>query len=635
MSSLHNSLRFILFICIAAMLVCCEDFLRRDSSFSPQGANSFDTFYQFGVESEQEGNYDLASSYFQEALKYLDDKNSQDAINAYNHIGQIAVQQGNREIAMENFSKTMLIHVRSKDIAGQASAYCNIGTAYHMDKDYVQAQKNYEESLKLHTSLNNELGQADCYNNMGALALDQNKPVEALEYFLESEKIYLKNDTHDKLWNVYHNIGMSYHEMNSTEMARKYYNRMKQLSDSISSMSKLAETYFIIGTFFDDIQQTDSAIYYLSKAIDIAYISELYELLHNACNKRSHLYARAERFSEAYRDRIIHDFAYQEMYNKDKTRAFVLQSEHHKFEMQRQEQLHRHRLQRTLNIGLSIVLILAAVVGIVSYRAYVQKKKANILLARQKEEITDSIHYAGVIQKATLPAKEYSDSVLPNYFIYYKPRDIVSGDFYWIDRRNDHIIVAVADCTGHGVPGAIVSMLGISSLKKIVGKMKIPKADEILNELRNEIIRLLNPEGSADKRQDGMDIALTIIDTKKHEIEFAGAFNPLYLVRDEQLIEKKADRMPIGLHIQTDIPFTANRFEYKPEDIIYMFSDGYADQFGGPKNTKFKTKNLKSLLLDISRYPLDKQVEIIDRNHLEWRGTTPQLDDILVVGIKL
>jgi serine phosphatase RsbU (regulator of sigma subunit) len=245
---------------------------------------------------------------------------------------------------------------------------------------------------------------------------------------------------------------------------------------------------------------------------------------------------------------------------------------------------------------------LVGAVGVVLYRGFVQKKKANALLAKQndllehqKQEITDSIRYASLIQKATLPAKDYSDSVLPEHFVYYKPRDIVSGDFYWIDRTDNHIIVAAADCTGHGVPGAIVSMLGISTLTKIAGKMETPKADEILNELRSEIIRLLNPVGSADRRLDGMDIALVVIHTKIREMEYAGAYNPLYLVRDGQLIEKKANKMPIGLYVKKDELFTAHRIDYQTGDIIYLFSDGYSDQFGGTDSSKFKTKNFKNL----------------------------------------
>jgi len=262
-------------------------------------------------------------------------------------------------------------------------------------------------------------------------------------------------------------------------------------------------------------------------------------------------------------------------------------------------------------------------------------EKSHDLLERQKDDITESIRYASMIQKATLPTKEFIDSVFPEYFIYNIPREILSGDFYWLNQSDNCIIAAVADSTGHGVPGAIISMLGISILSDVVRKMETFKADEILNNLRNKIISQLNPTGSNSIIQDGMDIALVIFHTKKRIIEYAGANNPLYLVRDGQLIEKKANKMPIGIYISTNEPFTATSFDYLPGDTFYMFSDGYVDQFGGERDTKFKTQNFKKLLLKINGYSMAEQVKILDKTHNEWKGTRPQIDDILVVGIRL
>jgi len=253
----------------------------------------------------------------------------------------------------------------------------------------------------------------------------------------------------------------------------------------------------------------------------------------------------------------------------------------------------------------------------------------------QKKDITESICYASIIQKSTLPAKEYVDSILPEYFIYNLPRDILSGDFYWFYHNSDGIIAAVADCTGHGIPGAIVSMLGISILAEIVRKMDILIADEILNKLRNKVIRLLNPVGCQSIIQDGMDISLVIFHTKNRKIEYAGANNPLYLIRDGQLIEIKANKMPIGVYVRKDEPFTAISFDYFPGDTFYLFSDGYVDQFGGEHDKKFTKKNFKELLLSINDYSMTEQAKILDQTHRDWKGMCPQLDDILVVGIRI
>ena len=602
---------------------------------SPKKNVLFEIYYNLGKRSQYTGNLELALSYFREALRYTDKKNLALAGNVHNHIGQIAVQQGKFDVAMEHFPKAMSIRIQLGDVEGQASSYLNIGTAYHKSQYYQLAQSQYELSLDNYVLCDNEIGIADCYNNLGALWLDLHEHRRALDYFLKSEEIYLKNNINLQLWNVYFNIGNTYMMLHELEQARIYFQKMQQLSDDMASPSKLAESFRIMGAFYYDLDMPDSAMYYYSKAIDIAQHHGLYEILYDALEWRSRQHSLLARYAEALTDYMNQCDAFQAINNLETAKAFVQKSEQYKHYMLQQEQLYRYRIQQAFIIGLSAILVLVAAMGIEARRGFLQKKKANALLTKQKEEITDSLRYASMIQKATLPAKEFSERVLPEHFIYYRPRDLVSGDFYWIDRKGDYIIVAAADCTGHGVPGAIVSMLGISTLTKIAGKMKIPKADEILNELRNEIIQLLNPEGSVDTRQDGMDIALTIINTKKREIEFAGAFNPLYIVRNGELMEKKADRMPIGLFLKSEAPFKSSCFEYIPGDTIYLFSDGYADQFGGKNDSKFKTKNFKDLLLNICQYPLDEQAEIIDKTHLEWRGQTPQVDDILVVGIKL
>ena len=602
----------------------------------------FEIYYHLGLLSEKTGNYDLAVSYYKEAINFSDKAHLAMKGTVFNHLGQIFLQQGKYDEAMEFFPQALNIRLQLNDREGQASSYLNIGTAYQKGGYYEQAQEQYEKSLNLYNLLNNDKGKAECFNNLGGLRLMQNQLEQALEYYLESEKIFSKAGNNEQLCHVYDNIGSTYNLMDETRQAQKYFYKMLHTSRSLSSPAILAETYFTVRNFHYDIPQIDSAIHYYGKAIEIAYSSGLFEIMYVALEQRSRLYAIEGRYNEAYADLIAYNYAYDEVNNKENIRAFSEKSEQYKIELERQHQEYQRRIQRFVNFALSMVVLLVCAVVVVLYRGFVQKKKANSLLAKQndllaeqKQEITDSIRYASLIQTAALPTKEYSDSILPENFIYFRPRDIVSGDFYWMDRTDDYTIVAVADCTGHGVPGAIVSMLGISALMKITGKMKIPKADEILNELRQEIIRMLNPVGSTIARQDGMDIALVVIPAEGREIEYAGAYNSLYLVRDGQLIEKKADRMPIGLYVKMDQPFTANRFEYYQGDTIYMFTDGYSDQFGGVDDTKFKSKKFKDLLLSINDLPMEEQARIIDQTHLEWKGSRSQMDDILVVGFKL
>jgi len=252
----------------------------------------------------------------------------------------------------------------------------------------------------------------------------------------------------------------------------------------------------------------------------------------------------------------------------------------------------------------------------------------------QKREITDSIQYASRIQNALLPPDQDLDKLLPSYFILNKPRDIVSGDYYWLAHQNGKVIVAVADCTGHGVPGAFMSILGIAFLNEIVNKATTVLANEILNQLREQLTKSLRQTGKDDKTRDGIEMALCVVDFKNRELQYAGAFRPLYLIRNHYLTEIKGDNMPIGIYEGENQPFSKKELNFDENDIIYMFSDGYADQIGGPERKTFRSKNFKELLMTIHRKPMNEQKIILEKKFEEWKRDVEQIDDILVMGIK-
>ncbi len=265
----------------------------------------------------------------------------------------------------------------------------------------------------------------------------------------------------------------------------------------------------------------------------------------------------------------------------------------------------------------------------------------NITLERQKKEITDSIHYAYRIQNAVLPEHDFLEECFKGHFIFFKPRDIVSGDFYWISESNGQIVVIAADCTGHGVPGAFMSMLGVSFLNKIIRENGITDPDEILEKLRGNVIESLHQRGKENEAKDGMDMALTVIDKDKKIMRFAGANNPLYLIKSNELQETKADRMPVAIHERIE-PFRKHQVELEQGDTFYLFSDGYADQFGGPDGKKFKYKQFKELLLSIQDRSMEEQKDILDKTLHEWINTPDpdgnpydQIDDILVIGVRI
>ncbi len=269
----------------------------------------------------------------------------------------------------------------------------------------------------------------------------------------------------------------------------------------------------------------------------------------------------------------------------------------------------------------------------------VEKQKEEI--EQKRKDILDSIFYAKRIQNAILPSISQISETLPQHLILFKPRDIVSGDYYWIKQKEDKTIVVAADCTGHGVPGAFMSILGTAFLNEIVMKDDIVQANEILNHLRQYVINFLNQAGRLEDARDGMDIALCIINKETMELEFSGAYNPLYLIRNKQLQEYKADKMPIGIY---DVypPFTCKKTTIEKGDNIYIFSDGFQDQFGGPEGKKFMSGRLKRLFIEICDRTMEEQKEILDltietwKSHLDVEGNPhEQIDDILVVGIKI
>jgi phosphoserine phosphatase RsbU/P len=253
----------------------------------------------------------------------------------------------------------------------------------------------------------------------------------------------------------------------------------------------------------------------------------------------------------------------------------------------------------------------------------------------QNKEITSSILYASKIQNALLSPNSELNRVVQSYFILGKPKDIVSGDYFWMARKDEKAIVAVADCTGHGVPGAFMSILGVSFLNEIINKTITVRANEILNQLRGQVIRSLHQTGKKDEARDGMEIALCIIDIDKMMLQFAGAFRPMYLIRDGNLQELNGDNMPIGIYEDYENSFTNKELPFKKDDMIYLFTDGYTDQLGGQNRKTFKSHNLKKLLLEIHSDPMEKQKERLEKNLEEWKGEIDQVDDILVVGIKL
>ena len=262
----------------------------------------------------------------------------------------------------------------------------------------------------------------------------------------------------------------------------------------------------------------------------------------------------------------------------------------------------------------------------------IQAQKEHI--EKQNKEIKYSFDYAKKIQNTVLPSDEIFETLFGEHFIFFKPRDIVSGDFYWISQSDHRIVLTAADCTGHGVPGSLMSMLGITMLHEIVNEKGVMHSDKILNQLRLSIARTLKQEGRIGEQKDGIDMALVIYDTQTRILEFSGANNPIYIVRNGEMLEYKGNNMPVAYYEKMS-DFTRYTIEMKQGDRVYMFTDGYPDQFGGPQGKKFKYRPFKDLLLEVHDRPMDEQHRILSLIFEEWKGELSQIDDVLVIGLRL
>lgn len=574
----------------------------------------------------------------------------------YNTIGTIYHDQANYKKAVESFALGRKYAEQARNSNMQAIIFANLGNTYQAIGDFENSKLYLFQSLEIFKEEKAEHRYAPAYLNIGSLFNAHGDLDSALYYFQEALKYPVKKKGITA--NIYASMGNLLLQQNKLKEAEEYYVKAVDISRELNSeyyetnyALELAEVYIKTKRYEDARVILEKGLKFAKK--DKLLIAEtqanygLYRLYREKGN-----YEKALEFHEEYfklKDSIFSaekDKSTRELEKQYQTEKKQTEIEKLSAENAAKESENKRKDQQLFFAVIAVVLVLLAL-GFAVF-AFINKRKANKQLQElnrevllQKDElqdknksITDSIHYAQRIQNVLLTSNDYIKESLKNFFILNKPKDIVSGDFYWAIRQDNYFYFQLADCTGHGVPGAFMSLLGISFLNEIVLERKIREPDAILNQLRAEIIKVFTDKSNQSQMNDGMDCVLCRFDLNSGMLHYAAANNSIVIIRNNELIQLSGDKMPVGKSPKDHELFTLNTFQLQKDDTLYMFTDGFPDQFGGPQGKKFKAKNVKQLLLTINHATMEEQAVLLNAHFENWRGNHEQIDDVCVTGFR-
>lgn len=577
-------------------------------------------------------DYETSIDYYIKGFELAEqDKRSEDILMLSNNIAYLLLDVHKYSEAIGYLNKC-IDNFQTVDSLWMEEIYLDMGKAFLKLNNTDSAKVSVLKSIDLSSKLNDTLYITKGLNLLGEIKIENYKlqPSDTLyNQAINHFKLSIKNNDNtykDEMSNSYLGMGRLALLINDHKLAVLHLNKAINLFDNYEINKYLSKAYHNIGN--------NSKAYF--------YINE-YHRLNDSIQESIKAELLNDKLSQYEFDKQV-----QEIRFKQKEKDLIYEKE------QQQDKL--------LKRFMMLVLLIITIFSIQVLRSFLRKKKDNALLVEQKEEITSqrdeieaqrdsifeqkneiekvheeveaSINYAERIQRSILPDEALLKNDLSDHFIFFKPRDIVSGDFYWFKKVRNYLVITAADCTGHGVPGAFMSMLGVSFLNEIVSKSKFDSSDLILNRLRDKIKNALKQKGEIGENKDGMDMALCVINLETKELQFSGAYNPLYIIRNGEMIQIKADRQPIAVYL-AEKPFTLNTHQLEDGDCLYMFSDGFPDQFGGEKERKFMTKRFKQMLVDNHLLPFEEQKNILDKTFTDWKNGYDQMDDVIVIGLKV
>ena len=576
---------------------------------------------------------------------------------ALNSLGVIFKDKGEYVKALDNFIEAEKLFETENNEEGKTSTTLNLGRVYELQNLFDKALTHYNLALSYSEKTGNKNNLLLVFNHIGSLYYSSNEKTKALEYFTKFLKASQEINNVQRIMEGLNNVAIIYQELGNFNEARKNFNTFLDYSRKIQDKKNIVASFHNIALVYKDQKDFTNANSYLDSCISLAKEIRDFDDLREAYSTLSEIYKEQNNYVKAFEVFQLSVAAKDSLLNQTREQQFIEMST--KYDTEKKEAENKllkteGEKQRAVNTAITVGLCLVAALAFFIFRGYRQKQKANILLGAQnteirekkhiieekQKEILDSITYAKRLQDAILPPLDLLNNHLDDAFVYYKPKDIVAGDFYWMEickvKNSELILIAAADCTGHGVPGAMVSVVCSNALNRSVKEFGLSEPGKILDKTRELVLETFSK--SHEDVKDGMDISLVSIlkntNSEKSTIQWAGANNPLWYLQNNTINEITANKQPIG---KTDkpSPFVTHTLQLNKGDLLFLFTDGYADQFGGPKGKKFKYKQLLEHLLKHSVFSMNEQKNALSSTFDAWKGNHEQVDDVCVLGIRV
>ncbi len=595
-------------------------------------------YHRMGAANFRKGNLQLAIDNLNQALKYVSESSALEVGGILNDIGLAYKSMGKYDIALSFHIKSLKNYLAVNNEDGAGIAYNNIGQIYYYQSDYKRAIAFFTKYRDINKNAGRAAAVAGSENNIGGAFSEMGNLKQAMVHYTSARSIYDSLNIGFGVAIIDDNIGSILYRLGDYKKALGKHTSSYLYFKSKGMKERMVFTQHNIGLANMGLGNYVEAEKNLIQAQELAKSIGQAEGLKLLSESLSQVFAKTGQFEKslkAYKEYT----ALKDSLSGEETQTQIAEIQA-KYESEKKEEELKKQKEQLANqqkmlVGGSVAIFCFIVLSSLLVVENRNKKKAYVALESEQRKITESITYASKIQAAVLPPHDLIRQYLPEHFIFFLPRDIVSGDFYWFSVNKNRVYFAAVDCTGHGVPGAFMSMLGFTMLNQIVSANENLTAAEILNRLREDVKEALHQKGNMNEPHDGMDLALCVLDTDDNTLQFSGARNPLYLIRYGELIQYSGDLMPIGHAGKLELrPFTNHLIQLQKDDMVYLFSDGYTDQFGGESGQKFKRTLFKKTLLAIHKEPLDSQVKLLKETLDSWKLNYEQVDDILVLGIR-